>query len=68
MEKMRVTISVKPGKHWRCRSRKRFIKLMMSEGIDRNHARWLADFMRGWMPYGEAWRAYRLSRWWVVRV
>ena len=30
----------------------------MSEGISRNNAEWMADFMRGWMPYGEAWRNY----------
>ena len=48
----------KTPKRWRCRSRKRFIKLMMSEGISRNYAERLADLVRGWMPYREAWREY----------
>ncbi|NCE63058.1 hypothetical protein D1159_00330 [Pseudoflavonifractor sp. 524-17] len=52
------TMTVKTPKRWRCQSRKRFIKLMMSEGIGRNHAEWMADFVRGWMPYREAWREY----------
>ena len=63
-----ISISVKPGKRWRCRSRKRFIKLMMSEGISRNYAEWMAGFVRGWMPYEEAWRTYSLCRFWVVRM
>ena len=52
------TLTFKTPRRWRCRSRKRFIKLMMSEGIGRNCAGRLADFVRGWMPYGEAWRNY----------
>ena len=32
--------------------------VMMSEGISRNYAEQLADFVRGWMPYGKAWRKY----------
>ena len=56
--KMKFTFTWKTPKRWRCRSRKRFIKLMMSEGISRNGAVWLADFMRKMMPYGEAWRQY----------
>ena len=52
------TLTFKIPKRWRCQSRKRFIKLMMSEGIGRNYAERLADFVRGWMPYGEAWRNY----------
>ena len=55
---MEFTVHLKTPKSWRCRSRKRFIKLMMSEGISRNYAERLADLVRGWMPYREAWREY----------
>lgn len=65
---LEITGYFKTPKRWRCRSRKRFIKLMMSEGISRNGAVWLADFMRKMMPYGEAWRKYFLHRFWVVTV
>ena len=57
-ERMKFTLTIKMPKRWRCRSRKRFIKLVMSEGIGRNYAERLADFVRGWMPYREAWREY----------
>lgn len=56
------TLTLKTPKRWRCRGRKRFIKLMMSEGISRNYAERLADFVRGWMPYGRAWREYTWSK------
>lgn len=55
-EPIEITGYFKTPKHWRCRSRKRFIKLVMSEGISRNWAEWLADFARALMPYREAWR------------
>ena len=58
LEPTEFTIHVKVPKRWRCRNRKRFIKLMMSEGAYRNDAEWMADFVRGRMPYGEAWRTY----------
>ena len=57
-EYMGCTLYFKIPKRWRCKSRKRFIKLMMSEGISRNYAERLADLVRGWMPYREAWREY----------
>lgn len=57
-EYMEFSMKIKGPKHCRCMSRKRFIKLMMSEGIERNYAERLADFVRGWMPYGEAWWEY----------
>ena len=58
LEPMEFTVRFKTPKRCRCRSRKRFIKLMMSEGISRNYAERLADFVREWMPYGKAWREY----------
>ena len=58
MEVVEFTVQVKMPKHWRCRRRKWFIKLMMSEGITRNYAERLADFTRTLMPYGEAWRKH----------
>lgn len=57
-----------PSKRWHCRSRKRYIKLMMSEGISRNYAERLADFTRTLMPYGEAWRNYLLQKPWQARL
>lgn len=53
-----ITMTFKTPKRWRCRSRKRFIKLVMSEGVSRNYAEWLAYFTRKWLQvsYGEAWR------------
>ena len=62
LEPMEFTVTVTTPKHWRCRGRKRFIKLMMSEGISRNYAEWLADFTRTLMPYGETWRNYLLRK------
>lgn len=61
-EYMECTLYFKIPKRWRCRGRKRFIKLMMSEGISRNCAEWLADFVRGMMSYGEAWGNYLLHK------
>ena len=57
-QSLEFTMHYKTPRRWRCRSRKRFIKLVMSEGIGRNYAERLADFVRGWMPYREAWREY----------
>ena len=59
MRKMSATIDVKPPKHWSCRSRKRFIKLMMGEGWTRNWAEALAHLVRGSkIPYSEAWKSH----------
>ena len=58
LQQMEFTVYFKVQKRRSCKSRKRFIKLMMSEGISRNYAERLADFVRGWMPYGKAWRKY----------
>ena len=63
LEPMEFTVPFKTPKRWRCGSRKRFIKLMMSEGIGRNSAEWLADFTRTLMPYGEAWRNHLQHKW-----
>ena len=60
---MTFTFAWKTPKRWRCRSRKRFIKLMMSEGISRNYAERLAHFTQMVMPsYGEAWRNHFLRK------
>ena len=59
-----LELTIRTPKHCRCGSRKRFIKLMMSEGISRNYAQWLAGFARTMMPYGEAWRDYILYKYW----
>lgn len=61
-EYMEYTLYFKIPKRWRCRSRKRFIKLMMSEGVSRNNAEWLADFTRKMMSYEEAWGNYLLRK------
>ena len=58
LQQMEFTVYFKVQKRRSCKNRKRFIKLMMSEGISRNYAERLADFVRGWMPYGKAWREY----------
>lgn len=62
-ECMEFTMHIKTPKRWRCRGRKRFVKLMMSEGITRNYAERLADFTRTMMPYGEAWRNLLWHKW-----
>ncbi len=47
------------AKNWRCKSRKRFIKLLMSKGISRNEAESVAKVARiAGVPYGELWRCY----------
>lgn len=54
-----ISISVKPGKHWRCRNRKRFIKLLMSKGISRNQAEGVARVARiAGVQYGKLWQGY----------
>ena len=58
LQQMEFTVYFKVQKRRSCKSRKRFIKLMMSEGISRNYAERLADFVRGRMPYGKVWRKY----------
>jgi len=64
MQPIEFTVQIKTPKRWRCRGRKRFVKLMMSEGITRNYAERLADFTRMLMPYGEAWRNHILHKFW----
>lgn len=61
-EYMECTLYFKIPKRWQCRNRKRFIKLMMSEGIRRNDAEWMADFARKMMPYRKAWGNYILYK------
>lgn len=45
MEECAITMNVKYPKRLRCRSRKRFVKLLMSHGIRRNEARNTAKFV-----------------------
>ena len=63
LEPMEFTMHIEMPKCQRCGNRKRYIKLMMSEGISRNYAEWLADFTRTLMPYGEAWRNHLQRKW-----
>lgn len=61
-EYVEFTMHIKMPKRWRCRGRKRFVKLMMSEGTSRNHAEGLAYFVRMRMSYGEAWINHLLHK------
>lgn len=59
LEPMEFTMHFKTPKRWRCQSRKRFIKLLMSKGISRNQAGSVARVARiAGVPYGELWRSY----------
>jgi len=59
MSQFSMTISVKPVRDWRCRSRKRFIKLLMSKGISRNEAESVARAARiAGVQYRELWQSY----------
>ncbi len=54
-----MAIRVKCQKHWRCGSRKRFIKLLMSKGISRNEAESVARVARiAGVQYRELWQGY----------
>lgn len=54
---MVLTFTMRTPKNWRCRGRKRFIKLLMSKGISRNQAGSVARVARiAGVPYGELWR------------
>lgn len=56
---MVLTFTMRAPKCWRCQSRKRFIKLLMSKGIGRNQAGSVARVARiAGVPYGELWRSY----------
>lgn len=46
-------------------TRKRFIKLVMSKGFDRNYSECLAGFIQGWIPYGNAWRNELFRMFWI---
>ena len=67
LQQMEFTVYFKVQKRRSCKSRKRFIKLMMSEGISRNNAERIVDFTRGLMSYREAWSNYLLHRAWKVQ-
>ena len=60
-QSLEFTMHYKTPRRWRCRSRKRFIKLLMSKGISRNQAGSVARLARiAGVPYGELWRSYFL--------
>lgn len=59
LEPMEFTMHIKVPKRWRCRGRKRFVKLLMSKGISRNQAGSVARVARiACVPYGELWQSY----------
>lgn len=59
LEPMEFTMYIKTPKRWRCRGRKRFVKLLMSMGISRNQAESVAGVAKiAGVPYGELWRSY----------
>jgi len=59
MVELSMEITVKPARNWFCRSRKRFIKLLMSKGISRNEAASVEKAARiAGVPYGELWQGY----------
>lgn len=56
---MVLTFTMRTPRCWRCRNRKRFVKLLMSKGISRNLAESVARAARiAGVPYGELWRSY----------
>ncbi len=59
MAELHGTLTARLVKNWCCRSRKRFIKLLMSKGIRRNEAASVAKVARiAGVPYGELWQGY----------
>ena len=58
LNKHEFTCEMKPGKVMRCKSRKRFVKLLMSIGVSRNQAAEFANKIPAHMPYSSAW-------WWI---
>ncbi len=51
-------LTARSAKNWRCRSRKRFIKLLMSKGISRNLAGSVAKVARiAGVSYEELWQS-----------
>ncbi len=59
MASLSMTISVKPARDWRCRSRKRFIKLVMSKGYSRNYAvRFAERARRVGISYQGVWQTW----------
>lgn len=61
LQQMELTVHFKMPKHWHCKSRRRFIKLLMSKKISRNQAESVARVARiAGVPYEELWRSYFL--------
>jgi len=56
---MSFTVHIKISKYWRCGSRKRFIKLLMSKRISRNMVESVARVARiAGVSYEELWQSY----------
>lgn len=56
LSEMSMTVNLKIPKALRCKSRKRFIKLLMSKGMRRDCAVWNADMIqKSGLTYGDAW-------------
>ena len=59
LQQVEFTVHIKTPNRWRCRGRKRFIKLLMSMGISRNQAESVAGVSRiAGVPYVELWQSY----------
>ncbi len=59
MVELHGTLTARPAKNWRCRSRKRFIKLVMSKGYSRNYAvRFAERARRVGISYQGVWQTW----------
>ncbi len=59
MVELHGRLTARPAKNWRCRSRKRFIKLVMSKGYSRNYAvRFAERTRRVGISYQGVWQTW----------
>ena len=57
-----ITVTFRAPKHLRCRTRKRFIKLLMSHGVPRDIANWDAKIVQTYgLTYQMAWHSALLD-------
>ena len=57
-----ISVTFRPMKHLRCRTRKRFIKLLMSHGVPRDIANWHAEIVQTHgLTYQMAWHSALLD-------